>query len=97
MKNQKESIDPVSPEAIKTDNKTPFRIYFKQKSCYLNDYFDFVFVANEENEEIENGGEWWCITIHNVMEAESRAYIIQSYTFDIDHIESLLDGSEIFE
>ena len=94
MKNQKESIDPVSPEAIKTDNKTPFRIYFKQKSCYLSDYFDFVFVINEE---LENGGEWWCITTHNVMEAESRAYIIQSYVFDTDHIESLLDGSEIFE
>ena len=94
MKNQKESIDPVSPEAIRADDKRPFRIFFRQQSCDLNDHFDFVFVADEE---LDNGGEWWCITTHNVMEAESRAYIIQSYVFDTDHIESLLDGSEIFE
>ena len=94
MKNQKESIDPVSPEAIKTDNKTPFRIYFRRQSCYVSDYFDFVFVPDSE---LDNGGAWWCITTHNIMEAESRAYIIQSYVFDTDHIESLLDGSEIFE
>ena len=30
MKNQKNQIDPVSPEAIKTDNKTPFAIIFKK-------------------------------------------------------------------
>ena len=94
MKNQKESIDPVSPEAIKTDNKTPFAIIFKKNSGYASDHFDFVFVADSE---LDNGGAWWCITTHNIMEAESRAYIIQSYVFDTDHIESLLDGSEIFE
>ena len=70
--NQKNQIDPLSPQARLTDDKTPFRLLIDWDD---QPYLDFVWVADDSDDT----GCWYCPTCGNEMEAESRAYIIASY------------------